>query len=47
MDNERVRLVQSEKSNNVLFSNEESDMDDYNIVNMNEVTLKVNDLFND
>ncbi len=47
MDNERVRLVQSEKSNNVLFSNEESDTDDHNIVNMNEITLKIDDLFND
>ena len=47
MDNERVRPVQPEESNNAPFSNEESDTDDHNIVNVNEVTLKVGDLFND
>ena len=47
MDNERVRPVQLEESNNIPFSNEKSDTDDHNIVNVNEVTLKVSDLFND
>ena len=47
MDNKRVRLVQPEESNNALFSNEESDTNDHNIVNVNEVILKISDLFND
>ncbi len=47
MDNERVQLVQPEESNNAPFSNEESDTNDHNIVNVNKVTLKVGDLFND
>ena len=46
MDNKRIRPVQLEESNNTPFSNEESDMNDHNIVNVNEVTLKVSDLFN-
>ena len=47
MDNERVQPVQLKESNNTPFSNEESDTDDHNIVNVNEVILKVGDLFND
>ena len=46
IDNERVRPVQLEESNNTLFSNEESNTNDHNIVNVNKVTLKVGDLFN-
>src|SRR5688572_18147117 len=47
MDNERVQPVQPEESNNAPSSNEKSDTDDHNIVSVNEVTLKISDLFND
>ena len=50
-DNERVQPSHPEGNNNALgnqsSSNEESDTDDHNIVNVNEVTLRVGDLFND
>jgi len=47
MDNKRIQLVQPEESNNIPFSNEESDTNNHNIVNVNEVILKISDLFND
>ena len=53
MDNERVQPIYFEESNvsNTFsdrpFDYNESDTDDDNLVNVNEVTLKIGDLFND
>ena len=53
MDNERVQPIYFEESNvsNTFsdrpFNYNESDTDDDNLVNMNEVTLKIGNLFND